>query len=194
MAAQSCSSVVERVLGADLAADPALLLAARGGEHACGAQLTRQLDRRHADTAGAALHQQGFAARKAAEPDHVVPGGEEHLGQGRRFDESEIVRDRHALRRRHGTEFGVTAAGHDGADSVAGARPSDIGGSSLDDAGNVEPRQIGSAGRRRVEPLALLDVGTVHARRQPPAPAPRPASASATGARTWRAHRGLRQP
>ena len=48
-----------------------------------------------------------------------------------------------------------------GTDRLANARPRDIRGRRLDDAGEFQPRDVGGARRRRIKPLALLHVRPV---------------------------------
>ena len=142
--------------------NPALLLGAGGRQHARVAQRTCDLDRRHADAAGAALHQHGLAMVEAAQPDHAVPRGEERLRQGGGLDEIEALRDRHALHRGHAAELGIAAAIGQRTDGFARPRPVHVRRNAVDDARHVEPEHHGRAGRRRVEPAPLLHVGPVH--------------------------------
>ena len=93
--------VVDGVVGAELQAGLALVVAAGRGDHR-GAQRLGHLDRRDADAAGAALDQQGLARLQAAAVEHVAPHGEEGLRQRGRLDVAQALGHRQALaHRRH---------------------------------------------------------------------------------------------
>lgn len=109
-------AVVDRMVGAQLEAGSALVGTAAGGNHD-GAGRLGQLDRRHADTAGAALHEQGLTRLQTAAVEHVAPDGEEGLGQRSRFDVAEALGHGQALRHRRDAVFGVAATGHQRADT-----------------------------------------------------------------------------
>src|ERR1035437_7865606 len=90
---------------------------ARGGEHAA-AERTAELDRRHAYSARAALHEQRLAAREPPTVEDVAPYGEECFGKRRRFGERESSRHRQALHRRRDAELRITAAGDERAHRI----------------------------------------------------------------------------
>jgi hypothetical protein len=117
------------------------------------------------DPAGAALDQQRLAALQTPEPDDVVPGREQHLGQRRCPCRVEALGPRHGLLPRHGAEFRISAAIGQRADLA----PDEAGIHTLADCddgpGGVEAGQVRSAGRRRIEAASLLDVGAVDADR-----------------------------
>ena len=128
-----------------------------------------QLDRGHADAAGAALDQQRLARLQAAAVEHVDPDGEEGLRQAGRLDVAQALGHRQALADRRDAQLGIAAAGDQRADAVAdlearrapcaSASPATIV------AGDFEPGQVRGARRHRVEALALQHVGAVDARR-----------------------------
>jgi hypothetical protein len=72
--------VVDGVVGAELEAVIALGIAASRDNDRRAPGLG-QLNRRHANAAAAALHQQGFAGLQSAPVKHIAPDREEGLGQ-----------------------------------------------------------------------------------------------------------------
>ena len=116
-AAEILAAVVDGVVGTQLQAGLALGVAAGGGQHR-GAEGLGQLDGRHADAAGAALHQQGLAGLQASAIEHVAPDGKEGLGQRRGLDVRQAIGHRQALANRCHAQLAVAAAGHQGADAV----------------------------------------------------------------------------
>jgi hypothetical protein len=155
--------VIDRVARAQLKAGLALLRAARGGDHR-GAESARELDRRDAYAARAALHEQGFAGLQATTVEHVAPHGEKRLGQGGRLRVAQALGHGQALRHGRDAVFSVAPTGDQGAHAVAHfeTRFGQRGGvTRFDHACDFEARQIGRAGRRRVMPFALQHVGPV---------------------------------
>ena len=73
------AAVVDRVVGTERDAGGALVVAARGGDHDRAVRLG-ELDRGDADAAGAAVDQEPVAGLERAALEHVVPDGEEGLG------------------------------------------------------------------------------------------------------------------
>ena len=157
--------VVDRVVGAELEARVALVVAA-GRDDDLRAQGLGHLDGRDADAAGAALDQQRLAGLQAGAVEDVAPHREESLRQRRRFDIAHALGNRQALAHRRHAQLRVAATGHQRADAVALLEPGRGHGRAvaLDDlAGHFQARDIRGAGRHRVVAGALQHVRAVDA-------------------------------
>src|SRR5207253_2494584 len=110
--------VVDRALGAEVAADGAFLWAA-GGREDTRAKGARELDRRRADAARPAVHEKALSGGEPAAIEDVGPHREEGFGQTGGIDERNALRHRQALRRRRDAIFGIAAAGNQRADRIA---------------------------------------------------------------------------
>ena len=76
--------IIDRVIGADVAAIRSLVRVADGRDHGRSKRL-RELYRAKPDPARAAMHEERLALFQAAALEHVVPHGEIIFGQARRF-------------------------------------------------------------------------------------------------------------
>ena len=95
--------------------------------------------------------------------EHVVPDGEDGLGQSGGFDHGKALRHRkRGCLGRHG-EAGIAAAIDQRADVIAKLEPRRAGPKRRNNAGDFEAEQIGGALGRGIETLALQHVGPVDA-------------------------------
>ena len=162
--------VVDGAGRAQALARGALVPRAGGRDHA-GAERAGQLDRGRADPARAAVHQHPFPGLQAAVLEEVRPHREERLGDRGGVDGVEAARDRQALGARHGGVLGVAAAGNERRDAVARRERRAVGPRRLragrhDGAGQLETRDVGGSGRRRVLAHPLHHVRPVDAGRR----------------------------
>ena len=158
-------AVVDRVVGAQLQAGLALVVAAGGGNDG-GAQGLGHLDGRDTNAAGAALHQQGLAGGELGAVEDVAPDGEEGLGQRSRLDVGQAQRSRQALTHRRHAVLRVAAASDQRADAVA--HPKARGGQRLgiasdDLARDFQAGNVRRARGHRVVAGALKHIGAVDA-------------------------------
>jgi hypothetical protein len=128
------------------------------------AKRPRQLDRRRPDAARPTVDQYAIACSQAGPLEEIGPYREERLGNRRSGRHVHPRGDRKALRRRHGAEFRVSSSRDQRADPVA-VPPSVPMSCGNDGSGDLEPRDVGRAGRRRVLTQPLHDVGAIHAGR-----------------------------
>jgi hypothetical protein len=131
-----------------------------GGPHD-GTARDGELDRERADAARAAVHEQRLAGAEPGDADQVGPDRAGDLGEARGLDQRYPVRHGKDLAGRYRDLLGVAAAGQQRAHLVAGVESLDPGASFGDAAGALQARMLGRAGRWRVEPAALEQVGTV---------------------------------
>jgi ribosomal protein S6E (S10) len=127
------------------------------------AEVARDLDRGRADAGAAAVDEQPFAGLHLSAADDVRPDGRQHLGQGGRLGEVEVIRDWKQLTCGNGHVFGVSAAGEQSRHPVADGPTGDVGAELLDRAGDLEPGNQGRPGWGIVESAALQQVGPVDA-------------------------------
>src|SRR5207249_4545496 len=163
--AEVLAAVVDGGRRAERHALPALLVAA-GGDEAGVAGLAAEKDRRRAHAAPAAVHERRLAGGERAQTRHeeVREGGQEDLGEGARLlvayrlghREGRAVVDHRLL--------GVAATGKERHDPLAGPEAARLGAHLQHLAGTHEPQDRRGAGRRRVEPLALEEIGAVDRR------------------------------
>ena len=78
------------------------------------------LDGGGADAAAGGVHQDALARREPALGEQGVMSGDERLGDRRGFDEVEVGRNRHGQPLVGQDILGLTAAGHDAEDPIAG--------------------------------------------------------------------------
>ena len=142
----------------------ALLGRAGGGDH-LGAEGLGELDGGGADAAGAAVHQEPFAGRQAPALEHVVPYREEGLGHRARVHHVEACRNGQRDGLLGNAVLGVAAAVDERAHLVAELPARDARADGCHLAGDLEAGQRRVARRRRIEPGALHEVGTVDAGR-----------------------------
>ena len=155
--------VVDGMVRAQRQTGGAFFVAARGDDDG-GAARTRQLYRRDAYAAAAPLHQQGLACLQAGAVEDIAPHGEEGLGQRGRLDVGQASGNRQALRHRGHAIFGIAATSHQRADAIAHSEAGRGQGrrvTRLDDARDLQPRQVRGTGRRCVMPLALQHIGAI---------------------------------
>ena len=155
--------VIECRRGAKVSRRLALLLAPRRRQDP-RAERARQLDRGRADAAGAAVDEDRLARLQLAALEHVGPDGEERLGDARRLDRREALRDRQALLVRNGGACRVAAAREERADRIADRPAAHVRAERGDDAGDFETGNVGRARRRRILAEALQQIGAIDAR------------------------------
>ena len=109
------------------------------------------------------MHEEGFAFLEAAALEHVVPNGEEGLGQRGSFRIGEASRHGQDVTGGNTHIFGIAAAGRKRADLVADAPARFAVAEGRDFARDLEARQVGRAGGRGIDAPALQDVGPVDA-------------------------------
>ena len=114
------------------------------------------------------MDEERLARFQRAALEHVVPYGEERLGDRRRFGEREAVRYRQGVGLVHHAIVSVAAARRQRTDQVALVPARRAGAERGDLAGDFEARKVGGARRRRICALPLEDVGTVDAGRPDP--------------------------
>lgn len=115
-----------------------------------------------AHAAGAAVHEQGLAGAESGEHADVRVHGARGLGQAGGLDQVDGVGDGQHLGRGCHDERRVAAAGQQRAHMVADGHRGHAVTECPDGAGDLEPQDLRGAGRRRVVPRALLQVGVVH--------------------------------
>ena len=129
------------------------------------ARRARELDRRGADAARAAVDEQPLARSQAGLREDRVVGGREDLGQAARVGELDGVGTAHELALVDDRELGLAAAADDPHDAIALGEARRARPERLDDAGELEARDVRrAAGRRGVAPVQLHHVGAVEAR------------------------------
>ncbi len=154
--------VIDGARGAELFGGARLVAAPHRHDH-LGAERGGDLDRRGADAAGAAMHQQPLAGLQGGAFEHVVPDGEDRLRQRRRLGESEALRHRQGGGLgRHG-ELGIAAAIDQRTDEIAVLEARRARTAANDFARDFETEQVGRAFRRGIESLTLEHVGPVDA-------------------------------
>ena len=157
--------VVDRDVGAELAAGVAFLRRAGRHDHA-GAEILGELDRGGADARRAAMHEQGLARLEAAALEHVVPDREEGFRDRGGFRRRQDGRDRQRMSFDRDAVFRIAAADHQGRHLIAGLPTRRALAAGRDRAGDLEARNIGRALRRRVKSAALHHVRSIDARRR----------------------------
>ena len=125
----------------------------------------RELNRRGADAARPAVHQDRFSLGEASPVEDVGPDREERLRHRRGFGRVEAGGHGEAERRRRGAVLGVSAPGDERAHSGSDCRRVDAVTERGHGACDLQPGDVRRAGGRRVQSLALHHVGAVHARR-----------------------------
>ena len=124
----------------------------------------RQLNRRRADPARPAVHEERLPGLQPSAREDVRPHGEERFRDGGRRDDIEPPRHRQALRGRRDAILGVAAPCDERADLVAHAPIAHLGAPLFDRPRHFEAGNVGRAGRRRISPETLEDVGPIDAR------------------------------
>src|SRR5207253_6759349 len=137
------------------------LLIRTGGDDRLGAERARELNRRRADAARAAVDQQPFAALESAALEDVRPHGEERFGKRGGLNGVEPAGDWQALRRRRRAVLGVAAARDERTDAIADLPVGHIAPDADDGSGDLETWNVRCAGRRRIFAFPLRNVGTV---------------------------------
>ena len=126
----------------------------------------RELDGGNADAARAAVHEEPLSALQAAALEHVVPHGEEALGDRGRFRHRQAGWHRQAGSLICGAIFRVAAAGDERHHAVALFEAACAGTQRRDRARNLEPGNLGVSLGRGIVALALHEIGAVDARRR----------------------------
>ena len=146
--------VVDRHVGAEIAARCQLCLRTRGHAHR-GAGVAGELDGRRADAARAAVNQHGLARGQPRLHEHVDVGGEEHLRQPAALGEAQRVRERHQVARISRHRLRVAAAAEYGVHPVADREPLRLRADCRHLAGHLQT-QVGRRAGRRIIPAAPL--------------------------------------
>ena len=160
-----CRPVIDGSVRAQSHARSAFLVVA-GGRVGARPELARQLNGRDADTAAAAVYQHRLAARETPMDEQVGPDGEVRFGQGRGTNGVVARWPGQALRDRRSAVLGVSAAIRQRAHTIADREALRFTPKRDDFTCHLETNDRARAGRRRVQPLALRNVGAVHACRQ----------------------------
>src|SRR5690349_7418185 len=142
--------VVDAARCTELFASIAFVAAAGGREDRAGVERLSELDRDRADAGGAAMDEDRFAGGEAPALENIVPDGEEGLGHSRGLDHAEAFWHGQALRLRRDAIARITAAGDERADLIADLETIDAQPDGDDRAGDLEPRNVGRARRRRI--------------------------------------------
>src|SRR5262249_6501676 len=130
--------------------------------------LARRGDRGCADTAASAVDEGGLAEGEGAEAGHeeVGEGGEEGLRERRRLLVAHRLRDRQHRAMMDDDVCGVAATSEESHDALATCEAAHGGAALHDGPGALEAENRGGAGRRRIEALALEEIGPVHGGRR----------------------------
>ena len=149
---------------AERLAAPALVVASRGDDRA-GTSVTKEGDRRRPDAAPAAVDERGAARGERAEVRHeeVRERGEEHLGEAAGLLIAHVVGDGKDGSVVDDRLVRVAAARKEGHDTLTDPPSLRRGAELRDLARALEAEDRRRAGRRRIETLALQQVGAIHA-------------------------------
>ena len=125
-----------------------------------------KLDRRRANAAGAAVHEQPLARLQPGLGEHAVVRGRKRLGDTAGLDPPQILRDRHQDPLVDDRELGLAPARDDPHHPIADRKPLRTRTAIDDLAGELEPRDVLRRTRRRgIEAAPLHHVGAVQAGR-----------------------------
>ena len=159
----SAKAVIGDRLGAELAHQRRRLLAAHDAVHA-GAGGEADLQRRRADAAVRAVHQQRLAHRQPAAGADRVVGGDERLRDGRRVELVQVRRHARDASLVHRHAIRQSPAADEAEHAVTGPESEHLVADRLDRARHLEPGDVGRRARRgRVVAGALVQVGRVEA-------------------------------
>ena len=154
--------VIDRGVAAEAEAGGGFVVRS-GGRVNGRAKFFRQLDRGHADAAGATVDQRLFAAFQPARLEQIGPDGEEGFRQRRGAQRVVALGPGQALRGGRGAILGIGPAIGQRADLIA-HRPTGDGGADGRDLPRAFQAQDGrGAGGRRIGTLPLRDIRAVHA-------------------------------
>ena len=156
-------AVIDGMIGAEAQAGVAFVLRA-GGDDDRRAKRLAEHDCRRADARRAAMDQQRLSGGQMSALEDIGPDGEEGFGHGCRLDHAKPCGDRQRIAFMGEAEARIAAAGHQGADRVAGRVARGPRAAGDHDSRDLEPGNIlRRAGRRRIFALPLRDIGPVHA-------------------------------
>ena len=109
------------------------------------------------------MDEQPFAGLHLSAADDVRPDGGQHLGEGGRLGEVEVIGHGKQLTCGNGHGFGIAAAGEQSRHPVADGPAGDLGAEPLDGAGDLESGNLGGPGWGIVESASLQQVGPIDA-------------------------------
>ena len=109
----------------------------------------------------AAVHEEGLPVLQPGDVEDVAPDGAGDLGQRRGLDQAQAGRDRQQLAGRYDDLLCVPAPGQEAAHRLAHRPAGDAVSDRVDRAAAFETDDLRGAGRRRIEPLPLHQVGTI---------------------------------
>ena len=109
------------------------------------------------------MDQDPLARLEPAARDDVIENGEERLRQSACLDHTDATRHRQAKRRVRKGIFGIAAGSDERAYCVAFAQIRDAFAERYDVPGDLQPRHVAFAGRRRIFAGALQAIGTIDA-------------------------------
>ena len=122
-----------------------------------------QLNGSRAHAAAASVHQHLFAGAQLPLHKEIQPGGGKDFRQAGGDDQPHALRHRHHLRRRTQHPVGVAAAAEQGAHLLADRQIFDPLADGLYHPRTLQPQHLAGAGRRRVEPGFLRQIGAIDA-------------------------------
>ena len=155
-------AIVDPRVGAKL--DAAIeLRGATGGHEDSSASLTRQLNRRRADAATAAVDEHRLAVLQPSSREERIVGGDEHLGDPTRVDQVDVGRNADDLSGAHRNQFGVPTAFDEEHDAIPLGVRGDPASNARDRARRLETEDVAGSGRWWIETLALEEIGAVDA-------------------------------
>ena len=153
-------AVVDGGVGAETETAHALLVGACRHHHRAADRLD-QGDRRGADAAAAAVHEDAAASPQATEAEDREEHREERLRKRRGLLRRHEIRDLHDAAGRGNHLLGVAAAGEQRHRAVAGPPPANAGPDLRYLAGALQSEDLGGSRRRRVLAHALQQVGAI---------------------------------
>lgn len=118
-----------------------------------------------ADSACPAVYQQSLTGGQTGRRHEIRPHRAGHLGQCRRILQWHPGRDGQYLRRGYGHQFGISAAGQQGAHLLALGESSDVRTDSYYGARDLKSQNVTGARWGWVLPGGLQQVGSIHPRR-----------------------------
>ena len=143
----------------------ALGITTRCDKHLCTTHLG-QLNRRHTNTAAAALQQQGLPCLQCTSVEHIAPHGKEGLGQTGGLHIRQAIGNGQRLRHRCNTILGIATARHQRAHAITHLQSCMVHRNAVsiyDDARHFQTQNIGGTRRGRIVPCALQNIGPVDA-------------------------------
>ena len=156
-------AIVDHAVGTEHAADTAAFRRAVRGKDG-GAEGFGELDRRCADSARAAMNEEGLAGGETGAEEDIAPDGEEGFRQAGGIAERDAARYRQTDAQIDGAILGIATTVGQRGDALAPVPAGDVGTDRDDFARDFEAEQVGRAGRWRIKTLTLHDVRAIHAR------------------------------